>query len=44
MEHNALTAFYYLRAKRQKREDRCAYAVIIFMLLFLAAQVLRGQI
>ena len=44
MEHNALTAFYYLRAKRQKREDRCAYAAIVIIILLLIGQVVRGAI
>lgn len=44
MQNNALSAFYYLRAKRQKREDRIVYSILIFALLFIAAQVVRGQI
>lgn len=44
MENNALTAFYYLRAKRQKREDRAVYTLIAIVLIGLLVQVVRGQI
>jgi heme A synthase len=42
MTNNALTAFYYLRAKRQKREDRRAYIAIIITLALLGLQIVRG--